>query len=202
MSLRFETMPHLTGGKEVPILVDSSYLQDGHSGKVFVDDNEIDIDDQLIRDFAHVSGRMATERLPKDHFRDCVHFVMAMNGIWLPTSPVLSRSRSLEQVCNSSDQNLEPSGIVSSGTINGRYGLGSGNEQYHYSHVAIGTETSAGVRYIQKLGTDSYFGLSTIRQMLEYYDHQVVHPVKELTLKDGNSEVKWSRQEKTPTGGE
>lgn len=202
MSLRFETQPSLTNGKEIPILVDiESVSEDMEIQNVLVNGNKVAIDDTTLRRLAHVVSRMSTERLPKQHFRDCIHFVMAMSGVWLPTSHSLARGRRIEQVCDSSGLVQEPVGPVSAGIPNDERCLGFDGEPYIYLHAAVGAQTSNGVLYVQKLGTDDHFGLATSQEMLSYYDLDVVHPIQELTLRDGDTITHWPAQEKTPTQG-
>ena len=193
MRLRFETQSHLVQDKEKPLLVDADRVTpDSPMVGVLVDGAEIEFDDSIINRLKRVVSRMTTETLADNHYRDCIHFVMAMSDIWLPTSSPLERGKSMSQICDNTPSEDHPVGLVSTGVPNDERCIGFGDAAYVYMHAALGVTSSEGVLYLQKLGIKSAYSLATADQMLAYYDHEVIHPIVEMSFQDQGVTTSWS----------
>lgn len=190
MKIQFETPQERAQGLEMPILVDVDKLStSGLIRAMLIDGEEAGLDETIIETFRDVVVRMRDEKLPDGHFRDCVHFVIAMNGIWLPTHRPFDRGTEMRYVCDESLLVDPPEGPVFMGVPNDERCLGFGDANFVYFHSAIGYTTLSGVMYLQRLGVDPVFGLSTLEQALAYSDTLVAHPM--LSIEFDGTDIQW-----------
>ncbi len=72
--------------------------------------------------------------------------------------------------------------------------LGFGDARFVYSHSVFGVETNRGILYLQKLGTGSRYALMAPQQTLSIFDHEVAHPIKEVTVAVDDQRVQWQAE--------
>lgn len=193
--LRFETVIR-DDGHEMPVLVDlDSVSTDKLPETLSVDGEACDIDEVIVRRFVSVVERMQKEELPEGHFRDCVSFVMAMSGLWMPTHKPFERRYDCVMQHNDAIGRDFVIGPVSTGVPYNERFLGFEGCKFVYGHAAYVVETSSGLFALHKLGVSSVYALSTIEGLLTVYDDEVVHSIDSFRVVHmGEETFIWKRE--------
>lgn len=194
MKLSFETNPELTDGFEIPVLLDiEKTVKRGSWDDIEVDGVKIDAETEVFARFLDTITTFETESLPPGCFRDCVHFMIHTVGIEIPaeqTNPIKDR---FDHALSSEPVSDNYYGPVALGIPNDERCLGFGDIPIVAMHCAQAIPTSAGTRYLQKLGVDPLYALADLDQSLGFYDLEVAHAIEEFSYEAVDRVYSWSQ---------
>lgn len=194
MYFNFETPPEDAGG--LPLLVNVDRIaHDTVVDGIKIDDVAVELDPHITELLRRTIARFNTETLETGHFRDCIHFVMAMCGLWMPTHLPYARDFLMELECRDDATPAEMLGPTALGIPNDSRCLGFDDQPFVYSHSVFGVTTPVGNLCLSRLGTKAEYSMSTFDAMLSDYTLEVVHPIDELVvLRNEEGIFHWSRQ--------
>lgn len=194
--LKFETSTY--DELEIPLLVNFESLDSGIAPDYLsLDGAQCSIEDTMLQRLHSVLSVIKNEQLPREHFRDCSHFVMAMCGLWMPTHRPLDERFSMYYECEDSlNTNEDLLGPVMMGIPNDLRCIGFGNIPYIYNHAAYAIDSSLGGMFLQKLGIENDFALTSMKNALDIHENELVHTLNSLWVIacNGLEAFRWSRK--------